>query len=251
MGHKAPPAVAPAVESLPTQTTGQAQSEKNIVPNRELPRIVSERANDFEPVATPASSNVPSDASTNPTASSQAVDTLVSLQTGFDQKQAVLKQLKEAGKLDQVIADLKQRAADNPNSPEIQTALGEAYLYKFPVQDYNEAAILGMQVDQSFNAALKLDPANWEAQFFKAESLSYWPPELNKGPEVIQRLSSLIDQQETMPPQPQFARTYVLLGEQYQKAGRLDYAKQVWQLGAARFSGDPTLQGKITNPPRQ
>ena len=74
---------------------------------------------------------------------------------------------------------------------------------------------------------------------------------MNKGPEVIQRLSSLIDQQETMPPQPQFAQIYVLLGEQYLKAGKTDYAEQVWRLGATRFPGNPTLQGKITNPPRQ
>ena len=72
---------------------------------------------------------------------------------------------------------------------------------------------------------------------------------MNKGPEVIQRLSSLIDQQETMPPQPQFAQIYVLLGEQYQKAGQPDNAIQTWRRGAAKFPGDPALQKKINNPP--
>jgi tetratricopeptide (TPR) repeat protein len=115
--------------------------------------------------------------------------------------------------------------------------------------NYNEVAILGMQADQSFDAALKLDPSNWEAQYYKAASLAYWPAEMNKGPEVIQRLSSLIDQQETMPPQPQFAQIYVLLGEQYQKAGQSDSAIQTWRRGAAKFPGDPTLQKKINSPP--
>ena len=67
-----------------------------------------------------------------------------------------------------------------------------------------ESAITGMRVNQSFDAALKIDPSNWEAQFFKADAMSYWPAAMNKGPEVIQRLSSLIDQQDTMPAQPEF-----------------------------------------------
>ena len=106
--------------------------------------------------------------------------------------------------------------------------------------------ILGMQADQNFDAALKLDPANWEAQFFKAAAMSHWPLELNKGEEVIQRLSHLIDQQEAMSPRPQFAQTYVLLGDQYQKMGKPDYAAATWQLGAAKFPGDSTLQQKIS-----
>jgi hypothetical protein len=37
---------------------------------------------------------------------------------------------------------------------------------------------------------------------------------------VIQQLSSLIDQQEKITPQPQFAQTYVLLGDEYQALGQ-------------------------------
>jgi len=51
-----------------------------------------------------------------------------------------------------------------------------------------------------------------------------------------------------MPPQPQFAQTYVLLGEQYQKAGQSDQAQATWQLGLARFPNDPTLRQKTGNP---
>ncbi|MEI9961651.1 MAG: hypothetical protein WDM76_11120 [Limisphaerales bacterium] len=41
---------------------------------------------------------------------------------------------------------------------------------------------------------------------------------MNKGPEVIQQLSSLIDQQETMTSQPEFAQTYVVLGTNIKKS---------------------------------
>ena len=109
-------------------------------------------------------------------------------------------------------------------------------------------SILALQADQSFNTALGIEPTNWEAKFFKAAALSRWPPEMNKGPEVIQQLSNLIDQQEAIPPQPQFAQTYVLLGDQYKKTGQPDYAVQTWRLGLAKFPGDSTLQGRIAHP---
>jgi hypothetical protein len=51
-----------------------------------------------------------------------------------------------------------------------------------------------------------------------------------------------------MPSQPQFAQTYVLLGDQYKKAGQPDYAVQTWKLGLAKFPADSTLQGRITHP---
>lgn len=148
--------------------------------------------------------------------------------------------------MDQVIAELKQRAIDDPNNPEIQTALGVGLMNEFPVQDFNQAATLGMEIDQSFNNALKLDPASWEAQYEKANSMSYWPAAAgDKSPEIIQRLSSLIDQQDTMPQQPEFAKTYVLLGNQYQKQGQTDEALATWALGLAKFPNDTTLQKEM------
>ena len=181
------------------------------------------------------------------------MDALLSKQSSFREKQAAWQQLVNAGELDQAIAALKAGMTANPNDAAYPAALGEAYINKLrAAQDsgnYNEIAILALQADQSFDAALKLDPSSWETQYYKAASLAHWPAEMNKGPEVIQRLSSLIDQQEAMSPQPQFAQTYVLLGDQYQQAGKPDYAIQTWKLGAARFPGDATLQKKISGAP--
>jgi len=187
--------------------------------------------------------------STPHTAFRQAIDILVSPQTSFQQRQAAWKQLRDAGQLDQALATLKQGAADNPSSAEYPTALGEAYVYKLQtIRDFHEVSILALQADQSFNTALGIEPTNWEAKFFKAAALSRWPPEMNKGPEVIQQFSNLIDQQEAMPPQPQFAQTYLLLGDQYRKTGQHDYAVQTWRLGLAKFPGDSALQGRIAHP---
>jgi hypothetical protein len=76
--------------------------------------------------------------------------------------------------------------------------------------------------------------------------MSYWPAELNKGNEVVDRLSNLINQQDSLPSQAEFAMPYIALGQQYQKLGQADNALQTWQAGAARFPNDATLQQKLT-----
>lgn len=250
----APSTPAPVVESSPTSTSDETRPEKT-VPKPEPMRSVSADTNNAKPapVAIAPSNDLKS---TNSTFLSWAIDTLVSPKTSFEQKREVWKQLREAGQLDQAIEALKQGAVENPASPAYPTAMGEAELQKAYVLSKNggtmsQMGIAGMQADQDFDAALKLDPSNWEAQFSKAAAMSYWPAELNKGPELIQRLGALIDQQETMPPQAQFAQTYVLLGDQYQKAGQPDYAAQTWQLGAARFPTDSTLQTRIAGSVKQ
>jgi len=245
------PVAAPAVESAPEQNK-PAPPERIVAPGQERLSVVSVEASTANQVSTaPVSTEVKSNDFAKSTPLSQAIEILVSPQASLDQKQATWRQLRDADQLDQAIEALKQGATSNSTSAEYPTALGEAYLQKAHVAsqkggNVNEMGILGMQADQSFDSALKLDPSNWEAQFFKAVAMSYWPAELNKGDEVIQRLATLIDQQETMAPQPQFARTYILLGEQYEKMGKLDYAATTWRLGAAKFPTDSMLQKKAS-----
>jgi hypothetical protein len=176
----------------------------------------------------------------------QTIDVLVSPQTTFQQKQALWQQLREASKLDQVISALKQGAADNASVLAYPLALGEAYINKIPtVRGFNETSILGIEADKSFDAALTLDPSNWEAQFFKAAALARWPAELNRGDEAIQRLSSLIDQQDKQQSRPEFAQTYVVLGNEFQQTGQADKAQATWVLGLQKFPNNPSLQSKV------
>ena len=243
----------PMAEATSTRTPEDTRSGKAVVVQQTEPQVSGAAADSIQtPLASPVLNEVKPDNATNstpPTAFRQAIDILVSPQTSFQQRQAAWKQLGDAGELDQALATLKQGAADNPSSAEYPTALGEAYVYKLQtIRDFHEVSILALQADQSFNTALGIEPTNWEAKFFKAAALSRWPPEMNKGPEVIQQFSNLIDQQEAMPPQPQFAQTYLLLGDQYRKTGQHDYAVQTWRLGLAKFPGDSALQGRIAHP---
>jgi tetratricopeptide (TPR) repeat protein len=171
---------------------------------------------------------------------------LVSPQASFAQKQAAWKQLRDAGKLDEAIAELEQAVKADPTAAEYSAALGQAYLQKLQTApDSRDQAILAMKADQTFDEALKLDPQNWDARFYKAAALSHWPAELNKSQDVIENFSVLIEQQETQPPQPQFAQSYVQLGEQYEKSGYPDLALEMWQRGAALFPSDQALQAKL------
>jgi tetratricopeptide (TPR) repeat protein len=249
--QKTPRTPTPVVESSPKQAE-EAPQEKIAVSKPESQPAVSQNADASSqiPVVNSAVNETnPDDDSTN--SIHKSVDALLSAKNGR-QRQELFDQLQKGGQLDSVISELQQRAAQNPNDPEIPTTLGEAELNKLRAVrdaggDNNDIGILAMQADQNFNAALKIDPSNWEAQFVKASALAGWPVELNKGPEVIQQLSSLIDQQETMTPQSQFAQTYVVLGDEYQKIGQPDKALATWQLGVQKFPNDPTLQQRISS----
>jgi len=195
-------------------------------------------------VAPPILADKPSVASTF----SQPLQTLVSPQSSFAQKQAAWKQLRDSGQLDQAIAQLQQAVKDDPSVAQYSAVLGQAYLQKLgTTQDIRQQAILAMQADQTFDQALTLDPNNWDARFYKAAALSHWPADLNKSQEVMQNLSTLIDQQETRTPQPEYAQSYVLLGDQYLKAGYPDDARQMWQRGAALFPQNEVLQNKLAS----
>lgn len=175
------------------------------------------------------------------------LQTLLEPKADFADKQAAWKQLRETGKLSQAITELEHRSVEDPSDSECLAVLGQAYLQKAgTLQDMREQGILGMKADMTFEAALKVDPQNWEARFVKAVAMSYWPPELNKSQEIMENLSTLIDQQEAQSPQPYFAQTYALLGDQYKKAGYPDLARQMWQHGANLYPNDTTLRQKLT-----
>jgi len=176
----------------------------------------------------------------------QALATLVSAHAPYAQKQSAWQLLTDSGKLDQAITGLEQSATANPSTAEYPATLGQAYLHKAgTLQDIREQGILGMKADQSFDAALAIDPSNWEARFWKATAMSYWPPELGKTKEVVENYLELVKIQEGRPAQPQYAQTYLALGDQYQKLGYPQYAAEIWQRGVTLYPGDAQLQQRL------
>ena len=245
----APPVPAPVVESATSQPAAPAP-EKVSAQKTEAPAVLPTLSAPTKIAATSATVETKTNEAAN--AIHKTVDDLLSAKSAKE-KHELFQQLVKSGRIDQAIAELKQRAADNPNDAGIPTTLGEAQLNKLRALhesggDYNEIGILAMQSDQSFNAALKIDPANYEAQLVKAISMTFWPADPARDGQVVQTLSSLIDRQETMTSQPDFAQTYLYLGNEYQKIGQPDKAQAAWQLGLQKFPNDPALQKKISGP---
>lgn len=246
--QKASPSPTPVAASSPApvadpptsepMTAALAQSQPAIAPSATVPAPAPVQA--VNPVSSPAT--------VSPV--QKLVQTLLHAKSA-QEKQAAFDELRKDGELDEAIADLKQQATENPNDPEIPTTIGEADLNELrAIKDsnngnYDQIGILAMQADQEFDTALQVDPKNWEAQYVKAASMYYWPSTPQVDGQVIQRLTSLIDQQETMSANPAFAQTYLTLGNEYQKLGQTDKAMATWQLGAQEFPSDSTLQKKI------
>jgi lipoprotein NlpI len=182
----------------------------------------------------------------DPSMVTRAVDALLSPETSYDQKRAAWNQLRQGGHLDVATAELQQRFTNNPNNADCAAVLGHAYLVKCGTStDVREQGILAMQADKLFDTALNLDTHNWEARFNKALALSYWPATMGKADEVIDHFTTLIQQQEAQPQQSHFADSYMWLGDQYKKAGRLDDARSVWQRGAYLFPADQKLADRL------
>ncbi len=244
--HPAPPPPAPVTESVPAQP---APPDKISTPKPEpLPVSAGAIESSKIPAATPVVSEAKPDDSANPI--HKAVDALLAAKNGAE-KHDLFQQLVKSGQIDAVIAELQQRTADNPNSAQLPTTLGEAQLNKIRAikeagGDVNDMGILAMQADKNFNAALKIDPQNWEANFVKASTQFYWPPDEKRDNEAAQRLAGLIDQQETMTPNPAFVQTYIALGNQYEKMSQHDKAAATWQLGLTKFPNDPALLKKVS-----
>ena len=247
--QKTPPPPALVTETAPSQPEPKLQE---VISNPKPETVTAIVSTNPAPAPVAIATSAAAENNSNDTTNSirKSVDALLSAKSGLDKHNLFL-QLAKDGQLDAAIDELKQRAAANPNDAEIPTTLGEALLNKVRamreagITDPTELGILALQADQQFNAAIKIDPKNWEAQFIKSSTIYYWPPDAQSDGAAAQTLASLIDQQETMPPRPEFAQTYLALGNQYQKMGKTAEAIATWQLGAQKFPGDPALRQKL------
>jgi cytochrome c-type biogenesis protein CcmH/NrfG len=247
LNQKAPPPPVQTLEATPTPSEPLTQEIATAPKPPQAPApVVAPPTPAPEPVAIAAAAvaeNPPSDATYS---IHKIVDALL---TARSNKHALFQQLNKE-QLEGVITDLQQRALADPKNAGIPTTLGEAQLNLVRVlhaagADEDQVGILAMQADQSFKAALKIDPKNWEAQYVKASTVFYWPANEARDNDAAQMLAHLIDQQETMPTHPEFAMTYLALGNQYQKMGKIAEAYATWKLGLDRFPTDPQLRQKL------
>jgi tetratricopeptide (TPR) repeat protein len=163
------------------------------------------------------------------------------------ERDAIWNRAHESGKFKDLLAALEARAAADPNNAQLQFELGYGYLQPIIHGEATgvEAGEWSMKSDRAYDAALAIDPSNWDARFNKAVSYSFWPPIMGKQPAAIEHFEILIEQQSRMAPAPEFAQTYLYLGNMYEQTGQSDKAKQTWNLGLAAFPQNADLRNQL------
>jgi len=166
---------------------------------------------------------------------------------GNQERQELFQRLRDAGRIDEYVARIEELAAASPDDPDLQVALGNAYLQKlFDVPAGTpEQGTWAFKSDHAFDRALELDDHNWNARFLKAVSLSNWPAFLGRGPEAIANFEELFDQQDEVAPRPEFAMTYLFLGNLRQANGEMTKALEIWREGLAHFPERDELRRAI------
>lgn len=155
--------------------------------------------------------------------------------------------LRKAGLIESAIDQLEELIESDPTNPELHAMLGSAFIQKlFGTESVLEKGMVAMQADTAFDQALALDSQHWDARFSKAISLSFWPAITGKGPEAVNQFEQLIAQQEARGDlQPQYAESYLFLGNLYQQQGKADLAQQAWGKGAMLFPDHAGLKDQI------
>ena len=157
-------------------------------------------------------------------------------------EKAPWKRVHEAGKWDEVVARFEQRAKERPNDPDAQVELAMAYLARSEHEPQKWQ--LGIEADKCFDKALAVDAEHWDARFTKAVCYTFWPDFLGKKKEAIGHFETLMKQQEARPSKPEYAQTYLFLGNMYEQRGDSAKAREVWTRGQRLFPNDADLQAK-------
>ncbi len=164
-----------------------------------------------------------------------------------DSVYSLMNRARELAALDEALAAMETWAADRPTEAAAQVALGTAYVTKLlAVPSGPERGEWAMKSIGAYDAALKIEPENWDAQFYRAFNLSQWPSFLGKQPEAIRGFEKLIEQQEGRgQPEPRYAQTYFQLGTTYREAGNTDKAREVLRRGLEIFPDNKPLREQL------
>lgn len=158
-----------------------------------------------------------------------------------EEKQALWDKLRESGGLAAMVAALEARVAAEPQNPEAQHDLAQAYFQSMRGLSGPDAGAFGAKAAESLEAALELDENHFEARLDLAKH-QYWAE--MRG-DSLQNLRKLIDQQAGRVAEPKHAAAYWWLGSVLMDRGDSDEALAIWQAGAALFPEHAGLQQRL------
>ncbi|MEM7231071.1 MAG: tetratricopeptide repeat protein [Planctomycetota bacterium] len=174
-----------------------------------------------------------------------AVDRLLDPELRGSERQALWNKAVERGALGDLIAAFEARAKENPNDPDAQSDMGDAYIQKIFTVEGPAKGLWSMKANAAYDKALAVDETHWKSRFSKAVNYSFNPPVLGLQPKAIEQFEILRKQQEAGDPQPHFAETYLYLGNLYANQGKDDKAQEVYQRGLEIHPDSGSLKGKV------
>jgi vitamin B12 transporter len=117
---------------------------------------------------------------------------------------------------------------------------------RLPLVETMERGALVGQANSLLEAALEIDPLRWEGRFLLAMNHFHAPEFLGRTGDAQRELEMLLAQQGDRSEPPQFAETYLYLGDVYVRRGRRQDAVAVWSRGLARFPTHAALRERLS-----
>ncbi len=167
-------------------------------------------------------------------------DLFAAMMSGERTSESIWAAAKASGRVDELIEQFKQHVTENPNDPDAQVMLGDAYLQKLVgLEPGPEMGALSNLSDKAYDEALDINPQHWDARFNKAVSYTFWPKFMGKTGDAMQHFNTLIEQQEAAGAmESKHANTYFFLANLYDEQGRGDEAKSLRGRAKQRFPDD-------------
>jgi tetratricopeptide (TPR) repeat protein len=170
-----------------------------------------------------------------------ALAKLVGPATDPAERELLLRELRAAGRIDEVIEHLESQASMAPRDAGLQVLLGQAYIEKIQSGvDGRGAGELAENADVAFDRALALDPGNAQARYTKALALTYWPAQFGKQAEAVAHFEMLTSGSSNLPKSEQ-TTAHLMLGNLYLQQGKKQQAIAAWKYGLTLFPDDVNL----------
>lgn len=163
---------------------------------------------------------------------------------------------KKAAKTSYEKAEAAYRAAiaAHPDSADAHAGLGRT-ISQCGLPHAGMTTIMTMVETSSaaLEKALQLDPTHWSARFTLALNNYHMPAFLGRMPKAVAELETLLGQQGSRADRPEYAQTYLYLGDAYRKLGRTSNARVMYAAGVRLFPQHEALRARAAEagPPEQ
>lgn len=150
------------------------------------------------------------------------------------------------GDYDGAIAKLEALLEKRPDSPDLLTQLGRAFLMKTrSTTNRMKQGELAFTAIRRFDAALEKDPEHFDARLNRAALNYHMPAFLKRTGEAVKDLETLVEQGAGGAGDDRYRVVYRYLGRAYEKAGRADDAKRVRERALEVFPDDARLAAEL------